>query len=89
MVIGDGGVCEAVERGKAIYVVPYLLIVGMENVCAVLVNVDALNVFGVYVARNVRSLVYYENLFPASVAWRANTEPYRPDPTTRWSYCAM
>ena len=57
MVIRYRRICKAIESGKAVHIVPYLFIVGMEDMSAVLVYVDAFNLLRVYVSRDVRSLV--------------------------------
>ena len=60
LVVGNRRVREAVELREPGDVIPDLFIVCMENMCTVLVDVDALDVLGVDVARNVGALVHDE-----------------------------
>ena len=62
LVIGHGGVGEPVEGGELVDVVPDLGVVGVEDVSAVDVDVDALHLFGVDVAGDVGALVDDQNL---------------------------
>ena len=66
LVVGHRRVGEAVEVGEAGHVVPHLFVVGVEDVRAVLVHVDALHVLGVHVAGDVGPLVDHQHL-PARV----------------------
>ena len=65
-VVGDGAVGKAVEAGKAVDVGPHLLIVGVEDVRAVAVNVDALHRLGVGVAGNMAAPVN-DKAFPPRI----------------------
>lgn len=53
---------EAVECHKLRDVFPYLGVVGVENVRAVLVDVDALHILGIDISGNVRALVNDKNI---------------------------
>ena len=57
LVIRHRGIGEAVKGHKLIHIIPNRLIVGMEDVCPVLVKINALHLFRVDVARNVIALV--------------------------------
>ena len=70
LVIDHRRVCETVEVNKACDIVPYLFVIGMENVCTVLVYIDALDFFCIDISA-------YIGAFWAIVA------PYRPEPTIR------
>ena len=63
LVVGNGRVREAVELCKPGDVVPDFFVVGMENMGAVLVDVDALDVLGIDVAGDVRALVDDQHAF--------------------------
>lgn len=76
-------VCEAVERGEAVGVLPNLLVVGVEDVRAVAVDGNAADVLGVDVARDVAPLVDYKHALAFSFAICANAAPNSPAPTTR------
>lgn len=76
-------VCEAVERGEAVGVLPNLLVVGVEDVRTVAVDGNAADVLGVDVARDVAPLVDYKHALALSFAICANAAPNSPAPTTR------
>ncbi len=57
MVIGHGGVGEAVEFGEAVYIIPHFLVVGVENVGAIDVDIDALDLLAVHIAGDMIPLV--------------------------------
>ena len=63
LVIGNRRVGEAVERRKAAHIIPHLFVVGVEDMRAVAVDVDALHLFGVDIAGDVRPLVDDEDGF--------------------------
>ena len=63
MIVRYRRIRKAIEGSKMVYILPYLLIVRMEDMSTVLVYVDALDLFRVYVSCNVRSLVNYKNRF--------------------------
>lgn len=50
----------AVERHEPVHIVPHLLAVRMEDVCTVLVDIDALHTLTVDVSTEVRSLIYHQ-----------------------------
>ncbi|AFJ83272.1 hypothetical protein Y1U_C0823 [Streptococcus thermophilus MN-ZLW-002] len=58
-VVGHGGVGEAVELSKLCNVVPDLFVVSVENMRSIFMDIDTLNVFGIDISRNVRTLIYY------------------------------
>ena len=39
-------------------VIPNLLVIRVENMCAILVDIDALYFFRIYITCNIRTLVY-------------------------------
>ena len=53
LVVGYRRVRKAVELGKLGDIIPDLFVVGMEDMCAVLMDVNALNVLGINIARNI------------------------------------
>lgn len=57
LVVGYRRVRKAVELGKLCDIIPDLLVVGMEDMCAVLMDVNALNVLGVNIARNIGAFI--------------------------------
>ena len=58
MVVGNGTVGIAVEGHYAVHEVPYLLVVGMEDVCAILVDIDTFNILAIDITAQVRAFVY-------------------------------
>ena len=66
-VVGDGGVHVVVELGETVHVVPDVLERRMEDVCAVFVNVDSLDLLGVHVARDMRTAIDDEAALPELV----------------------
>ena len=67
LVVGDGGVHVVVELGEAVHVVPDVLERRVEDVSAVFVNVDALDLLGVHVARDMRTAIDDEAALPELV----------------------
>ena len=55
--VGDGAVDIVVELRELVHVFPYALVGGVEDVRTVLVHVDAVDLLGVDVARDVLALV--------------------------------
>ena len=53
LVVGDGAVHVVVELGELVDVAPNVLHRGVEDMCAVTMNVDALDLFGVNIAGDV------------------------------------
>ena len=60
LIVGHRGVGVAVEGGKPVHIVPHSLVVGVENMGAIAVDVDALHIFGIDVAGNVAALVHHQ-----------------------------
>ena len=60
LVVGDGAVRVAVEFHDGIHEVPHLLVAGVEDVRAVLVDVSPLDVFAIDGTAQLRALVYDE-----------------------------
>lgn len=67
LVVGDGGVHVVVELGETVHVVPDVLERRVEDVRAVFVNVDPLDLLGVHVARDMRTAVDDEAALPELV----------------------
>ena len=65
LVVDDGAVRVAVEVRKAAHIVPDFLVVGMEDVRAVLVHVDSALLVSVDVPRDVSAPLDHEALLPA------------------------
>ena len=63
MIIGNRAVCKTVELRKLCNIIPDLLIIGMENMCTILMNIDSLNLLCVHVSCNIRAFVDHENRF--------------------------
>ena len=63
MVICHRRIGEAVKLRKAIYIFPHLSVIGMENMGAVLMHVNAFYLFRVYISRNIRALVNNQDFF--------------------------
>ena len=61
MIIRNWGISKPIECCKLCDVVPDLSVVGMENVCAVFVDVNAFNGFGVHISSDIRALVNDNN----------------------------
>lgn len=55
----------------------------MKNMGTVLVDVDALDVLSVDIARYMGRLSTTNTDFPLSLASWAKTAPYKPEPTTK------
>ena len=51
----------------------------MEDMCTVFVDVDALDIFGIDIARMLGRLSTTSTLFPCSLASWAKIEPYKPE----------
>lgn len=60
-VICDWGVDKAVEIRKAVHKVPHGSVVGMEDMRAVNMNVDTLHIIRIYIAGNMRPLIYHQH----------------------------
>ena len=60
LVVGHRRVGVPVEHRKLVHIVPHLLVVGVEDVGAVFVDVDALHLFGIDVAGDVVALVDHQ-----------------------------
>ena len=60
VVVGNGRVGVSVEHRKPVDVVPHFPVVGVEDVRAVAVDVDALDLLGVDVAGDVGALVHHQ-----------------------------
>ena len=50
-------VCETVENSELLQVIPDFLIIGVKNMRAILMEIDAFNLFCIDIASNVRPLV--------------------------------
>ena len=61
MIVGDRTVCEPVELSKFRYIIPYFLIVGMENMSAVFMDMDSFHIFCIYIAGNIGPLVNHKD----------------------------
>ena len=61
LVVGNRRVGKAVELRKLGDIIPDFFVVGMEDMCAVLVDVDTLDVLGVDIARNVGALINHQH----------------------------
>ena len=67
LIVGNGRVCKAVELGKLGDVVPYLFVVGVEDMRTVFVDMDTLDALGVDIARNVGALIHDQHSFPVGL----------------------
>lgn len=77
-VVGDGGVGVAVELYDGVDEVPHLFVGGMEDMCAILMDVDALDVLAIDVAAQVWAFVDDEArlaLLAGEVGERGSEEP--------------
>ena len=83
LVVGDRRVRKTVKLCELSNIVPDFFVIGMENMCAILVDIDALNVLSVNVARNVMTLVHDQNRLAMGFDLMSKIAPYRPEPTTR------
>ena len=63
LVIGHGGVGEAVEFRELVDIIPNGAVIGVENMGTVDVDVDALDLLGVDIAGDVGPLVDDQDLF--------------------------
>ena len=61
MIIGNRAVCKTVEFSKLCNIIPYLLIICVENMCTILMNVDSFNLLCIYISSNVRAFIDYKN----------------------------
>ena len=64
MVIGNGRIGIAIEDGKLIDIVPYLAVIGMEDMSPVPVNMDSFHILCINVAGNVVPFFNDKNLLP-------------------------
>lgn len=60
MVISYWAVGVPVERHNAVHEVPDLFVVGMEDVCTILMNVYAFHIFAIDVSTQMGAFVYYK-----------------------------
>ena len=63
MVVGHRTVGVAVELCKLVHILPHGLVVGVEDMRAVAVHIDALHILGVDVARDMIALIDDQTLF--------------------------
>ena len=63
LVVGHGGVREAIKLGKLCNIIPNLFIIGMEDMSTILMNIDPFNILSINISRNIRSLVNNKHLF--------------------------
>ena len=61
MIIGNRAVCKTVELSKLCNIIPYFLIICVENMCTILMNVDSFNLLCIYISSNVRAFIDYKN----------------------------
>ena len=66
MVIGHRRIGETVEGGKLVHILPDFLVVGMEDVGAVLMHMDAFHCFGIDVPGNMIPFIDDQDFFPSS-----------------------
>ena len=59
MIVSNGTVSVPVERHNAVHEIPDLFVVSMENVCAILMNVNAFHIFAIDVTSQVGAFVYH------------------------------
>ena len=64
LVVGHRGIGEAIEAGKARHVIPHPLLVGVEDVRAVAVDVNAFDAAGIDVSGDMLTLVHHEDGLP-------------------------
>ena len=68
LVIGHRGIGKTVKLRKAVYIIPYQLVVGVENMGAVNMDVDSLHRLGIHIAGDVRPLVDDQHRFACITA---------------------
>tara|TARA_Y100000780_G_scaffold232562_1_gene266300 strand:- start:7659 stop:7925 length:267 start_codon:yes stop_codon:yes gene_type:complete len=68
-VVSDGGIDEVIEACELVDVVPDFFGVCMEDVSAILVNVDALNLFTMDIATEMGAFVDDKTAFSAFVGF--------------------
>lgn len=83
LIVGHRAIGEAIELRKLRDIVPDCLIIGMENMSAVLMNVNTLNVLGIDIASDVWTLVDNQNGITMRFCLMSKTAPYGPEPTTK------
>lgn len=76
----DGRIDEVVEADKAVDIVPSALVARMEDVCAVAVDVDALQPLGAGVAADVRPSFDDEALLPRLICFVGEHAAEQPRP---------
>ena len=59
MIICHRGIRKTVELRKLVDIIPYLLVVCMENMRTVFMYMDLLDVLRINISRNVRTLIDY------------------------------
>jgi len=62
MVIRHRGVRKTVKLRELVHITPDLFIIRMENMRAILVNLDALYRLCIHISCNIRAAVNYQNL---------------------------
>ena len=60
MIVGNRAVRVSVEWNKAIYEVPDLFVVSMENVGSILMDVYAFHIFAINITAQMRAFVYHK-----------------------------
>ncbi len=78
MVVGHRAVGVAVELCKLVHILPHSLVVGVEDMCAVAVHIDALHILGVDIARDMVALINDQTLF-ACLFWPRGQTRHRTD----------
>ena len=63
MIVCNRTVRKTVKFRKLRDIIPYFLIIRMENMCAIFMNMDFLNLFRIYISCNIRTLVDHKNRF--------------------------
>lgn len=74
---------KAVERRKLIHIVPNLGIIGVENMRAVLVDLNALDFLRIDISGNMVTLINDQHRFPVCFRLLRKNRAIQPAPTTR------
>lgn len=76
-------ICKPIKVHKPIHIVPSPLVVGVEDVCTVLVDMDTTDVLCVQLPAICGRLSTTSTDLPSTFICQASTAPYRPAPTIR------
>ena len=57
MIICYRRICKTIEFCKLIHILPDLAVIGMENMCAIFMYMNLLDILRINISRNIRTLI--------------------------------